>query len=109
MRDDSVSIAKGIAIILMVMAHARCPLWWQYHINMFHMPLFFFFSALPFIQLVSLSIIWIYGLSITQLAEFLVIEKYAYSGWWGGYFVIGLFAQLTFVNLCILLKNKINW
>lgn len=60
-------------------------------------------------KLVSLSIMWIYGLPITQLAEFPVIEKYAYSGWWGGYFVIGLFAPLTFVNLCILLKNKINW
>ena len=48
MRDDSVSIAKGIAIILMVMAHARCPLWWQQYINMFHMPLFFFFSGYCF-------------------------------------------------------------
>lgn len=47
-RDDSVSIAKGIAIILMVMAHARCPLWIQYYINMFHMPLFFFMSGYCF-------------------------------------------------------------
>ena len=52
---------------------------------------------------------WIYGLPITQLAEFPVIEKYAYSGWWGGFLVIGLFAPLTFANLCILVKNKINW
>lgn len=48
MRDDSVTIAKGIAIILMVMAHARCPLWGQQFINMFHMPLFFFFSGYCF-------------------------------------------------------------
>lgn len=47
-RNDAVSIAKGIAIILMVMAHARCPLWGQYYINMFHMPLFFFFSGYCF-------------------------------------------------------------
>lgn len=48
MRDDSVTIAKAIAIILMVMAHARCPLWGQQFINMFHMPLFFFFSGYCF-------------------------------------------------------------
>ena len=47
-KDKSISIAKGIAIILMVMAHARCPLWCQYYINMFHMPLFFFFSGYCF-------------------------------------------------------------
>lgn len=48
MRNLSVSIAKGIAIILMVTAHARCGLWWQYYINMFHMPLFLFMSGYCF-------------------------------------------------------------
>ncbi|MBO4602836.1 MAG: acyltransferase family protein [Salinivirgaceae bacterium] len=48
MRNPSVSIAKGIAIILMVMAHARCGIWWQHYINMFHMPLFFFMSGYCF-------------------------------------------------------------
>jgi fucose 4-O-acetylase-like acetyltransferase len=48
MRNPSVSIAKGIAIILMVMAHARCGIWWQNYINMFHMPLFFFMSGYCF-------------------------------------------------------------
>lgn len=48
MRNPSVSIAKGIAIILMVMAHARCGIWWQHYINMFHMPLFLFMSGYCF-------------------------------------------------------------
>ena len=45
MRNETVSIAKAIGIILMVLAHARIPLWGQHYINMFHMPLFFFFSG----------------------------------------------------------------
>lgn len=48
LRDESVTIAKGLAIILMVMAHARCPQIIQMFINMFHMPLFFFFSGYCF-------------------------------------------------------------
>ena len=47
-RNDAVSIAKGIAIILMVMGHAQCPLWLWSFIYMFHMPLFFFFSGFCF-------------------------------------------------------------
>ncbi len=48
MKDESISISKALAIFLMVIAHARCPLWGQYYINMFHMPLFFFFSGYCF-------------------------------------------------------------
>ena len=45
MKDNSVSIAKGIAIILMVLAHTRFSEYGNYWINMFHMPLFFFFAG----------------------------------------------------------------
>lgn len=48
MRDNSVSIAKGIAIILMVLAHSRFSQYGNEFINMFHMPLFFFFSGYCF-------------------------------------------------------------
>ena len=48
MKNDAISIAKGIAIILMVMGHAQCPLWLWSYIYMFHMPLFFFFSGYCF-------------------------------------------------------------
>ena len=41
MRDTSISIAKGIAIILMVIAHAEAPGWLCKFIFEFHMPLFF--------------------------------------------------------------------
>ena len=40
-RDTSISIAKGIAIILMVIAHAEAPGWLCRFIFEFHMPLFF--------------------------------------------------------------------
>ena len=40
-RDTTISIAKGIAIILMVIAHAEAPGWLCKFISEFHMPLFF--------------------------------------------------------------------
>ena len=40
-RDTTISIAKGIAIILMVIAHAEAPSWLCKFIFEFHMPLFF--------------------------------------------------------------------
>jgi fucose 4-O-acetylase-like acetyltransferase len=40
-RDTIISIAKGIAIILMVIAHAEAPGWLCKFIFEFHMPLFF--------------------------------------------------------------------
>lgn len=48
MRDDKVTIAKGIAILLMVAAHAGIPHVVNRFIVMFHMPLFFFMSGYCF-------------------------------------------------------------
>lgn len=48
MRDSSISISKGIAIMLMVLAHSRFSVWGNQYINMFHMPLFFFFAGYCF-------------------------------------------------------------
>lgn len=48
MRDHSVSIAKGIAIILMVLGHARCPEVINIYLGMMRMPLFFFMSGYCF-------------------------------------------------------------
>lgn len=42
MRDASISISKGLAIILMVLAHTNFSHYGSVWINMFHMPLFFF-------------------------------------------------------------------
>lgn len=48
MRDDSISIAKAIAIMLMVLAHTYFSQYGNQWINMFHMPLFFFFAGYCF-------------------------------------------------------------
>lgn len=48
MRDNSVTIAKGIAIILMVMGHGGCPSWLNEYLFMLRMPLFFFMSGFCF-------------------------------------------------------------
>ena len=53
-RDTTISIAKGIAIILMVVAHAEAPGWLCKFIFEFHMPLFFitagYFFSLKYLQ-----------------------------------------------------------
>lgn len=48
MKDDSVSMAKGTAIILMALAHTMFSSYGVTFINMFHMPLFFFMSGYCF-------------------------------------------------------------
>lgn len=48
MRDNSVSIAKAFAIMLMVLAHTWFMDMGNKWINMFHMPLFFFMAGYCF-------------------------------------------------------------
>ena len=48
MRDNAISIAKAIGIILMVIGHAGCPDFLHNLIYQFHIPLFFFFSGFCF-------------------------------------------------------------
>lgn len=48
MRFDNITISKGFAIVLMVVVHARFSEYGSAFVNMFHMPLFFFFSGYCF-------------------------------------------------------------
>lgn len=48
MRDDKITIAKAIAIMLMVICHAGLPHFLGQFVTMFHMPLFFFVSGYCF-------------------------------------------------------------
>lgn len=48
MRDSSISIAKAFGILLMVLAHTWFSEYGSQWINMFHMPLFFFFAGYCF-------------------------------------------------------------
>jgi len=45
-KDNYISIAKAIGIILMVIGHSKCPSTLHHFIYMFHIPLFFFCSGL---------------------------------------------------------------
>ena len=47
-RDNSVTIAKALAIMLMVLQHSGCPLWLNHYVRIFIMPLFFFMSGYCF-------------------------------------------------------------
>lgn len=55
-------------------------------------------------KLVSLFLICFFGLPIERLAEFPVIEKFAYQGWWVIYLVVGIAVPLA----VSLVKEKIN-
>lgn len=48
MRDNSISVAKAFAIMFMVLAHTWFSEYGSRWINMFHMPLFFFFAGYCF-------------------------------------------------------------
>lgn len=48
MRNEGISIAKGLAIVLMVLGHARWPDFLNHYFGLMRMPLFFFFSGYCF-------------------------------------------------------------
>jgi fucose 4-O-acetylase-like acetyltransferase len=48
-KNNYVSIAKGIAIVLMVIGHAGCPALLHDTIYSFHMPFFFIVSGMFFV------------------------------------------------------------
>lgn len=68
-----------------------------------HTLVIFIWHFLSF-KIVSLLIIEIYKLPLKTLACFPVIDQYAEKGWWGVYFVIGIFIPL----FIYLIFEKIN-
>ena len=59
-------------------------------------------------KLVSLAIIYIYGLPIKQLSEFSVIESYAHEGWWVVYVFVGVGIPVSGTYFYHMLREKIN-
>lgn len=47
-RDEGISIIRGIGILLMVLGHSHFSKFGNAWVNMFHMPIFFFFSGYCF-------------------------------------------------------------
>lgn len=60
-------------------------------------------------KIISLLIIAIYHLPIEHLAEFPVIEQYAYQGWWVVYMVIGIGTPICACYYKDILKNKTSF
>lgn len=50
-------------------------------------------------KLVSFFIVEIYGLPLARIAEFPSISEYTIKGWWGAYFLVGVFVPLIFPYL----------
>lgn len=57
-------------------------------------------------KLVSLIIIYIYGLPFTRLAEFPVIVEYAEKGWWAAYFSFGVILPIVYTYYYHKIKDK---
>lgn len=66
-KDLSLSCAKGIGIILMVMGHTSCPSMLRHFIYSFHMPLFFIISGYLLANYVSKDIKTLFTKRITSL------------------------------------------
>lgn len=61
-----------------------------------------------FFKLVSFLLILYYTLPIARLAEFPVIEEYAYNGWWLLYLMMGIVLPLLTLPLKNLFMNIVN-
>lgn len=107
MRDSSISMTKGVAIILMVLVHARFVGDRTIDVLTWHFLSF---------KLISIIIISYYSLPKAQLGEFPVIEEYAYQGWWIAYVIVGvlipliielLFREITLFYQRLLIKKNL--
>lgn len=86
-RDTTISICKGIAIILMVIAHAEAPGWLCKFIFEFHMPLFFitagYFFSLKYLN-DEVTFVWkrvkgLYWPFVKWSVFFLVIHNWMFD------------------------------
>lgn len=57
-------------------------------------------------KIVSICMIFVLGLQIERLAEFPVIEDFAYKGWWVAYFVVGLGVSLLMEYFIRMFENR---
>ena len=86
-RDTTISVCKGIAIILMVIAHAEAPGWLCKFIFEFHMPLFFitagYFFSLKYLHneatFVKKRVKGLYWPFVKWSVFFLVIHNWMFS------------------------------
>ena len=86
-RDTTISICKGIAIILMVIAHAEAPGWLCKFIFEFHMPLFFitagYFFSLKYLHdeatFVKKRVRGLYWPFVKWSVFFLIIHNWMFS------------------------------
>lgn len=125
-RIQWVDIAKGIAIILMVLGHSSIPRQLGHWIFSFHMPLFFIASGFTtrwekhnfakFIHNKYTSILLpftIYSLIVITGATYARIDiGWAMKSGWGGYamwFIPVLLAALLITKLILLFRKKIQY
>ena len=86
-RDTVISICKGIAIILMVIAHAEAPVWLCKFIFEFHMPLFFitagYFFSLKYLNdeatFVKKRVMGLYWPFVKWSVFFLIIHNWMFD------------------------------
>lgn len=57
-------------------------------------------------KLVSLAIVFLYGLSITRLAEFPVIDEFSHQGWWLAYMLVGVYTPLGIKRVIMIIRSR---